>query len=183
MTRGEDGGRKLAIILALLAASVLAFGGCGTTEEGASGDDGGGDEQSGDTGGGGEESGDSESKFPVVKGTWDGTCNQYSAGDEDACKQLDASKVTCQWIDGKVHMTITFKNNLGAHVTVHLEPRYKLKNAGKHGEGITNVEDVGIDAGATRKWETDLDPAGVEGQPKITACNPALDVLQGVELG
>jgi hypothetical protein len=120
---------------------------------------------------------------PLVKGTWMGECNQFSSGDLEACQKLRVTKVTCQWIEDKVHMKATFKNGLNAHVTVHLEPRYRLKNAGEHGEGLTNFEDVGIDALATRTWEKDLDPAGVDGQPAITACTPTLEVLQGIELG
>lgn len=129
-----------------------------------------------------EESGDKTG--PVVRGTWNGDCNQFSAGDESACAALKASDVTCQWVNDKVKMKVTFTNGLAAHVTVHLEPKYTLKDAGAHGEGFTNVEDVGIDAKATREWETELDPAGIEdAQPAITECNPTLDVLQGVELG
>jgi len=123
-------------------------------------------------------------KGPHVRGTWDGECNQFSAGDLEACQKLSARNVTCQWIDNDVHMQVTFRNGLDAHNTVHLEPKYRLKSAGEHGEGITNVEDVGIDPGGTRRWETDLDPAGIDDkQQAITACTPTLDVLQGVELG
>lgn len=78
---------------------------------------------------------------------------------------------------------MTFKNSFGAHVTVHVEPLYRIKNGGAHGEGFTNTEDVGLDPGETRVWETDLDPAGIEGQPAISACTPGVDVLGGVELG
>lgn len=77
-------------------------------------------------------------------------------------------------------LTKVTKNDFGAHVTVHVEPLYRIKNGGAHGEGFTNTEDGGLDPGEKRVWETDLDPAGIEGQPAITA---GVDVLGGAELG
>jgi hypothetical protein len=125
----------------------------------------------------------SAKKGPLVRGTWNGECNQFSAGDKSACRAIRAPKVTCQWFDDKVHMSVRFKNTFGAHVTVHMDPIYKLKNAGLHGNGLLTVKDVGLDPGEVRTYETDLDPKGVSGQPRITLCRPGVDVLQGVELG
>jgi hypothetical protein len=120
---------------------------------------------------------------PLVRGTWDGECNQFSAGDEDACNALRVTKVTCQWQDDHVHMTVVFHNKFGAHVTVYMNPIYKLKNAGLHGDGITATQDVGLDAGEVRTYETDQEPKGVTGTPAITLCRPKVDTLQGVKLG
>jgi hypothetical protein len=136
---------------------------------------------------GGDSTSSSENKSskngPVVRGKWIGSCNQYSAGDYDACKALRVSRVTCQWRDNKVRMTVVFKNAFGAHVTVHFNPIYTLKNAGLHGDGLTATQDVGLDAGEVRTFETNQDPKGINGQPAITKCAPKVDVLQGVELG
>lgn len=134
-------------------------------------------------GGGGAPSAQGTDNGPLVTGTWNGECNQFSGGDQDACKALRVSKVTCQWVGDSVRMTVAFHNRFGAHVTVHVEPKYRIKNGGTHGEGITNVEDVGLDSGETRTWDKDLKPAGISGHPAITACIPGVDVLQGVELG
>jgi hypothetical protein len=120
---------------------------------------------------------------PLVRGAWNPECNQFSAGDEDACHALRVTKVTCQWQDDHVHMTVVFRNKFNAHVTVHMNPIYKLRNAGLHGNGLTSVEDVGLDAGEVRIFETDQDPAGVSGKPAITLCRPGVDTISGVELG
>jgi len=65
-----------------------------------------------------------------------------------------------------------------------VSPVYRLKNAGEHGDGLTSEEDVGLEAGEVRNWETELDPDGVDdAQPAITACKPTVSVLSGVELG
>lgn len=120
---------------------------------------------------------------PIVKGTWKGDCNQYSAGDLSACKAVKVSKVTCQWQDDDVHMSAVFKNTFAAHVTMHMQPTYNLLNAGLHGNGFGSVKDVGLDAGESRTVTVDENPAGVDAQPRITSCHPGVDVLQGVELG
>jgi hypothetical protein len=66
---------------------------------------------------------------------------------------------------------------------VHVQPNYRLKNAGLHGDGITSQIDVGIDAGATREWVGDAGRADglAEGKtPKITQCGPEIN---SVDLG
>jgi hypothetical protein len=119
----------------------------------------------------------------MVRGTWADGCNQYGGGDYSACKAIRVSRVTCQWQDDKVHMALVFKNTFGAHVTVHFNPIYRLKNAGLHGDGLTSSQDVGLDPGERRAYSTDQDPKGVKGQPAITSCSPKIDIIQGVELG
>jgi hypothetical protein len=120
---------------------------------------------------------------PIVHGTWKPECNQYSAGDLDACRAVKASKVSCQWQGDNVHMSVTFRNTFSAHVTVHMDPIYKLQNAGLHGNGLTSTKDVGLDPGELRTVTVDENPAGVDAQPAITMCGPKVDVLSGVELG
>jgi hypothetical protein len=65
-------------------------------------------------------------------------------------------------------------NGLAAHVTVHVEPAYDLKQAGAHGEGFTNTGERRNRRNTTRAWEAELDPAGIEDtQPAITKCRPS----------
>jgi hypothetical protein len=103
-------------------------------------------------------------------------------GDKQAGKKLKVTSVYCGWnSDGHVVLHADFKNGLNAHVTVHVQPEYKLANAGKHGNGMANLQDVGLDANASREWVGDLGtPAGVNGTPKITGCMPKVGY---VELG
>jgi hypothetical protein len=119
----------------------------------------------------------------AIKGKWNAECNQFSGGDQDACKAIRVSKVTCQWEGDKVHVIVVMHNTFDAHVTVHMNPIYKLKNAGLHGDGISAVHDIGLDPDETRTYDAEEEPAGVSGQPEITDCRPGVDTLLGVELG
>ncbi|CAN5131383.1 hypothetical protein BH18ACT14_BH18ACT14_12400 [soil metagenome] len=167
---------KVGIILAVVLIAIIA-----AASSGGSGDRGSGDNGSADNGSANEESASKDG--PLVRGTWNGDCNEFSGGDQDACKAMRVSKVTCQWQDDHVHMTVVIKNTFGAHVTVHMNPIYKLKNAGIHGEGLTAMQDIGLDPGELRTYEADQEPKGVSGQPAITLCRPGVDTLQGVALG
>ena len=103
------------------------------------------------------------------------------SGDKEAIKSLVSKGVACWWEDGKVHMQATFTNGMNAHITVHVQPNYRLKKAGLHGDGVSSQEDVGIDSGATRKWTAELGtPDGVKGTPAITECAPEIN---SVDLG
>jgi hypothetical protein len=64
-----------------------------------------------------------------------------------------------------------------------VQPNYRLKNAGLHGDGLGAQIGVGIDAGATREWVGEAGrPEGLsEGKtPAITECSPEIN---SVELG
>lgn len=105
----------------------------------------------------------------------------FISGDKQAIKRLKATGVWCRWIKGHVWMRIAFRNRLGAHITVHVQPNYRLANAGLHGNGLTSQKDVGINANSFRAWFEDLGtPEGVSGTPKITKCAPETN---GVDLG
>ena len=170
---------KFAIILAVLIALIAAMSSAGGGDKSDSGDD-----SAAVADDGGDEAAEEAAKNgPIVKGKWNGDCNQFSAGDEDACKAIRVSRVTCQWREDKMVMTVVIRNTFGAHVTVHMNPIYTLDNAGKRGDGLTAVKDIGLDPGEVRTYETEQEPKGVEGQPKITSCTPGIDILGGVELG
>jgi hypothetical protein len=171
MTGNSCGRRRLGIgpLLLVVAALAMFAAGCGGSSSSSSE--------------GGKKREKSSEDGPVVQGTWAGGCNQYSAGDYSACKAIKVSGVRCQWKGDKVWVNVVFKNTFGAHVTVHFNPLYVLKNAGLHGDGLLASQDVGLDPGEKRDYGTDQDPKGVSGQPKITKCAPKIDTIQGVELG
>lgn len=103
--------------------------------------------------------------------------------DKEARQNLTFADTYCFWSDNKVWLATTFTNGMDAHITVHVQPNYRLQKAGLHGDGLTSQEDIGIDAGATRQWVGELGkPAGVaeNKQPKITECSPEIN---DVELG
>lgn len=105
----------------------------------------------------------------------------FISGDKEAIAKLKASSVFCRWIKGHVYLHISFRNRLGAHITVHVQPNYRLANAGLHGDGLGSQKDFGIDPGAFRAVYEDLGtPEGVSGHPRITVCGPEIN---GVDLG
>ena len=169
---GNSCGSKLARSSLLAAAGALAIfaAGCGGSSSSSSGGNDNNNKKSSDEG-------------PTVRGTWGGGCNQYSGGDYSACKAIRVKKVTCHWSGNDVYVTVVFKNTFGAHVTVHFNPLYTLKNAGLHGDGFTSTQDVGLDPGERREYAAKQEPKGVKGRPAITKCAPTIDTLQGVELG
>jgi hypothetical protein len=87
----------------------------------------------------------------------------------------------CAWDDDQVRVHVTVHNPMAAHITVHLQPNYRLRDAGLHGDGLTSQEDIGVDAKSKRVWETTLGhPEGVDGNPAISECSPEVN---SVELG
>jgi hypothetical protein len=105
----------------------------------------------------------------------------FISGDKQAIRRLKSSGVWCRWIGDHVWMRIAFRNRLAAHITVQVQPNYRLANAGLHGDGLTSGKSVGINAGAFRAWFGDLGtPDGVSGSPRITKCAPEIN---SVELG
>jgi hypothetical protein len=107
----------------------------------------------------------------------------FLSGDKEARQQLTFTNTYCFWNDGKVYVSATFVNGLDAHVTVDVQPNYRLKNAGLHGDGLGAQIGVGIDAGATREWVGEAGrPEGLaEGKtPAITECSPEIN---SVDLG
>ena len=103
-------------------------------------------------------------------------------GDKQALKKLKTTHVYCGWQGDHIVLHARFKNGLAAHITVHITPTYVLKNAGKHGDGLTSQQDIGIDAGAVRDWTGDLGaPAGgIRTGTTITKCVPR---VASIDLG
>jgi hypothetical protein len=105
----------------------------------------------------------------------------FVTGDKQALAKLKTAGVWCRWVGDHVQMRIEFRNRLAAHITVHVQPNYRLANAGLHGDGLSSQQDVGIDAGKFRAWFGDLgSPDGISGHPAITTCAPEIN---GVDLG
>jgi hypothetical protein len=40
---------------------------------------------------------------------------------------------------------ISFRNRAIAHVTLHVMPKYKIRDGGQHGSGLGSLEDIGVD--------------------------------------
>lgn len=88
---------------------------------------------------------------------------------------MSASNVFCVWSKGHVLVHISFRNRAVEHVTLHVYPRYTIRNGGMHGDGFTNVKSVGINASAFRAVYIDAGaPDGVPKNSPIGTCRPYL---------
>jgi hypothetical protein len=101
-------------------------------------------------------------------------------GDSNLIRLLSASNVYCFWNNkGHVIVHITFRNHSIEHVTLHVEPKYTIRNGGTHGNGITNWQSVGINASAFRAVFLDAKaPDGVPKNSPIGSCRPDLADIQ-----
>ncbi len=117
------------------------------------------------------------------KGAVHGTFSKSgSLGDSNLIRLLSASNVYCFWNNkGHVIVHITFRNHAVEHVTLHVEPKYTIRNGGTHGNGITNWQSVAIDAKAFRAVFLDAKaPDGVPKNSPIGSCRPDLaDIESG----
>ena len=113
----------------------------------------------------------------AVRGTFNkGTC--INCTDPELLANLSASNVWCAWDKGHVILHINFVNHESAHVTVRVQPAYRIRNGGVHNAGFTAVKSVGINAGAFRSWFGDLGkPDGVAVNTPISICGPSLSEL------
>lgn len=100
-------------------------------------------------------------------------------GDSGLINAVSASNVYCFWSEGHVIVHMSFRNHSIAHVTLHVEPKYTIKNGGTHGNGITNWQSVGIDGHAFRAVFMDAkSPDGVPKNSRIGACQPDLAMIE-----
>jgi hypothetical protein len=105
----------------------------------------------------------------------------FVSGDAEARANMQVTRVWCRWSGEEVEIGATFHNGMATHVTVHVQPNYRLLKAGLHGDGLTSDKDVGVDAGATRVWSEKIgNPDNVDGSPRITSCEPEIN---SVDLG
>jgi hypothetical protein len=108
----------------------------------------------------------------AVRGTFDKTT---ALGDDNLVRLLTTSSVFCVWSKGHVLVHVSFRNRAVEHVTLHVIPRYTIRNGGTHGDGITNIKSVGINARAFRAVYIDAGaPDGVPKNSPIGKCRPYL---------
>jgi hypothetical protein len=102
-------------------------------------------------------------------------------GDKEALQPLKRGSVVCLWHRDEVQMRVTFVNGLDAHITIHVQPNYRIKRGGLHGDGLGSLKDMGVDARAKRRWTADLGkPEGVKAGAPISECSPEIN---SIELG
>ena len=110
----------------------------------------------------------------AVRGTFSKSPGNV-VGDANLVRLLKASNVYCFWRKGHVIVHITFRNHAVEHVTLSVEPRYTIRNGGTHGDGISNIQSIGLNASAFRAVFIDAKaPDGVPKNSPIGTCRPYL---------
>jgi hypothetical protein len=131
------------------------------------------------SGGGGSST--SSNGTPKLTGTVEGALTRDSialevaSADKQALKRITWSNVFCGWDGSHVTVHIAFHNQLAAHVSVEVQPRYSIHNGGLHGTSIDNRTSFGVPANGTYVWWGNAgSPAGVTPGAKIGTCAPQL---------
>jgi hypothetical protein len=102
-----------------------------------------------------------------------------SLGDQTLIDAIKGSNVYCFWSKGHVMVHVSFRNSSPEHVTLSVEPHYKVKRGAWHGSGLTNWQSIGINGGAFRA--VFIDAGAPDGVPKnwpIAICNPDLSDIE-----
>ena len=105
----------------------------------------------------------------------------FYAGDKEALQLLKRGSVVCLWHKDQIQMRVTFVNGMDAHITIHVQPNYRIKRGGLHGDGVGSLKDIGVEARAKRRWTADIGkPEGVKAGTPISQCAPEIN---SIELG
>jgi hypothetical protein len=97
----------------------------------------------------------------------------------DLVARVSGRNVFCVWSKDHVMVHISFRNRAIAHLTLHVMPKYKIREGGQHGSGLGSLEDIGVDGKAFRSvWIDAGKPKGVPAKSPISSCEPYLFSLQ-----
>ena len=91
----------------------------------------------------------------------------------DMTHYVKADNVWCAWQGDNVIVHVRFRNTSVEHVTISWHPSYTIQRGGAHGDGLTSVQDSGVNAGASRGVFVKQQPKGVPSGSPIGACKPS----------
>lgn len=175
----ESVARKRRRVIAFAVAGLLVSGALIAGCDSDSGGGGGGDDKANVKASNGNDTSQTSDIGPKVRGTIKDSL--FVTGDAEARRNMKITNVWCRWNGDEVEIGATLHNTMATHVTVHIQPNYRLKRAGLHGDGVGSLKDAGVDADQTRVWSEKIgNPDNVDGKPAITECAPE---LMEVELG
>ena len=169
------GASKFIAILASVIGSLMVIGIIGAAS--------GGGKKTSPTASGSSPSDSPAAVAPAATPTYGGVVRSPFASKEscfacgDMIKYVSASNAWCGWKDGKVVVHVTFRNTSIEHLTIHWHPSYTIVGGGGHGDGLTSIQDAGIDAGATRQVFATQEPKGVPADSTIDECKPSYSTV------
>jgi hypothetical protein len=99
-------------------------------------------------------------------------------GCDDMVKYIRADNVWCAWQGDNVIIHVRFRNSSIEHLTVHWHPSYVIRGGGPHGEGLSSMQDSGVNAHASRGVFVQQKPKGVPAGSPLSTCKPSFSSVQ-----
>jgi hypothetical protein len=96
----------------------------------------------------------------------------------DMIKYVRADRVWCAWQGDNVIIHVRFRNTAVEHITINWHPTYVIRGGGSHGEGLSSLQDSGVNANATRGVFVKQKPKGVPPGSPIAQCKPSFFNVQ-----
>jgi hypothetical protein len=101
------------------------------------------------------------------------------AQSDQLSKFMRWNNIWCVWRGDHVIVHVSAKNTSAEHVTATIRPRYVIARGGVHGDGFSNAQDKGFDAGEFRSlWLDAGKPKGVAAHSPIARCAPYLFLIK-----
>jgi hypothetical protein len=98
----------------------------------------------------------------------------------DMVKYVRADMVWCAWQGKNVLIHVRFRNTSVAHITISWHPSYEIRDGGSHGDGLSSIQDSGVNAHAVRVVVAKQQPQGIPAGSPIATCKPSFfDVKSG----
>ena len=91
----------------------------------------------------------------------------------DMTRYVRADRAWCAWQGDSVIIHVRFRNAAVEHITIHWHPSYVIRGGGAHGEGLSSLQDSGVNAHASRGVYVKQKPKGVPAGTPIAQCKPS----------
>lgn len=126
--------------------------------------------------GGSALAGDSKPIHGKVVGRFASASSCFGCG--EMVKYVKADRVWCAWQGDNVIIHVRFRNTSVEHITIHWHPSYTIRGGGAHGEGMSSLQDSGVNAHASRGVFVKQKPKGVPVGTPVGVCKPSFSSVQ-----
>jgi hypothetical protein len=96
----------------------------------------------------------------------------------DMVRYVKADRVWCAWQGDNVIIHVRFRNASVEHITITWHPSYIVRDGGEHGDGISSLQDSGVDAHASRGVFVKQQPKGVPPGSPLATCKPSFSSVE-----
>jgi hypothetical protein len=99
-------------------------------------------------------------------------------GCSDMVRYVKADRVWCAWQGDNVIIHVRFRNIAIEHITISWHPSYTIRGGGSHGEGLSSLQDSGLNARASRGVYVKQKPKGVPAGSPLAVCKPSFSSVK-----